>query len=248
MPDVLYKLTHHFDELLGKSLGNQKWTDYFFFEALQKIDFTSEPNGRGPEIRRLGWQQLRVQREGGPAPAFRPALPDLCPEARAERDAVLPHVGGQRRIDEAVCEQRQRSEDGAWYAPYGLEVPRGLRYPDAQKDTRCSPAQLSGRCRIMRQGASMKKLLPWIIAAALLLAFVWLIASARAHMGAGSRKSARQWRKQLLACQSLDDSQAPDVLRFAMWPLSMRSRTKDVTGERSGPYPKRCSKLLRRGR
>jgi hypothetical protein len=45
VPDVLYKLTHHFDELLGKFLGNQKWTDYFFFEALQKIDFTLSRTG-----------------------------------------------------------------------------------------------------------------------------------------------------------------------------------------------------------
>jgi hypothetical protein len=45
VPDVLYKLTHHFDKLLGKFLGNQKWTDYFFFEALQKIDFTLSRTG-----------------------------------------------------------------------------------------------------------------------------------------------------------------------------------------------------------
>jgi hypothetical protein len=51
----------------------------------------------------------------------------------------------------------------------------------------------------------MKKLLPWVFGAALLLAFVLLIASARVRMGAGSRKYARQWRKQLLACQSLDE-------------------------------------------
>ncbi len=58
----------------------------------------------------------------------------------------------------------------------------------------------------MREGAAMKKLLPWIIAAALLLAFVFLFASALpSHNGRGSRKYARQWRKQLLACQSLDE-------------------------------------------
>jgi hypothetical protein len=45
VPDVLYKLTHHFDELLRKFLGNPKWTDYFFFEALQKIDFTLSRTG-----------------------------------------------------------------------------------------------------------------------------------------------------------------------------------------------------------
>ena len=45
VPDVLYKLTHHFDELLRKYLGNPKWTDYFFFEALQKIDFTLSRTG-----------------------------------------------------------------------------------------------------------------------------------------------------------------------------------------------------------
>jgi len=45
VPDVLYRLTHHFDELLGKHLGNRKWADYFFFEALQKIDFTLSRTG-----------------------------------------------------------------------------------------------------------------------------------------------------------------------------------------------------------
>lgn len=45
VPDVLYKLTHHFGELLNKNLGNQKWGSYFFFEALQKIDFTLSRTG-----------------------------------------------------------------------------------------------------------------------------------------------------------------------------------------------------------
>ena len=45
MPNVLYKLTHHFRELPGKHLGNPKWTDYFFVEALQKIDFTLTRTG-----------------------------------------------------------------------------------------------------------------------------------------------------------------------------------------------------------
>ena len=45
VPDVLYKLTHHFNELLGKHLGNQKWGDYFLFEAMQRIDFTLSRTG-----------------------------------------------------------------------------------------------------------------------------------------------------------------------------------------------------------
>jgi hypothetical protein len=45
VPDVLYKLTHHFDELLNKNFGNQKWREYFLFEALQKIDFTLSRTG-----------------------------------------------------------------------------------------------------------------------------------------------------------------------------------------------------------
>ncbi|OHB67417.1 MAG: hypothetical protein A2Y77_05310 [Planctomycetes bacterium RBG_13_62_9] len=45
VPDVLYKLTHHFDELLGKRLGNAKWREYFIFDALQKIDFTLSRTG-----------------------------------------------------------------------------------------------------------------------------------------------------------------------------------------------------------
>jgi hypothetical protein len=45
VPDVAYKLTHHFDELLGKHLGNQRWGDCFFCEALQKIDFTLSRTG-----------------------------------------------------------------------------------------------------------------------------------------------------------------------------------------------------------
>ncbi|MCL5281720.1 MAG: hypothetical protein M1376_17620 [Planctomycetes bacterium] len=50
----------------------------------------------------------------------------------------------------------------------------------------------------------MKKLLPWIIAAVLLLALVLYVAS-WFHMGTGSRVFARMWRKQLLPCQSLDE-------------------------------------------
>jgi hypothetical protein len=45
VPNVLYKLTHHFNELLQKNLGNQKWSDTFIFEALQKIDFTLSRTG-----------------------------------------------------------------------------------------------------------------------------------------------------------------------------------------------------------
>jgi prepilin-type processing-associated H-X9-DG protein len=45
VPDVLYKLTHHFKELLGKFLGNQKWQGYFFFEAMQMIDFSLSRTG-----------------------------------------------------------------------------------------------------------------------------------------------------------------------------------------------------------
>jgi prepilin-type processing-associated H-X9-DG protein len=45
VPDVLYKLTHHFDELRGKYLANRKWSDTYFFEALQKIEFTLSRTG-----------------------------------------------------------------------------------------------------------------------------------------------------------------------------------------------------------
>jgi len=42
IPDVLYKLTHHFAELEGKAIGNQPWRDqgYFIRKAMQMIDFT----------------------------------------------------------------------------------------------------------------------------------------------------------------------------------------------------------------
>ncbi len=45
VPDVLFKLTHHFEELLGKSLSNERWQDHFLFEALQKIDFALSRTG-----------------------------------------------------------------------------------------------------------------------------------------------------------------------------------------------------------
>ena len=44
-PDVLYKLTHHFEELIGRSLGNEQWRDHFIFEALQRIEFTLSRTG-----------------------------------------------------------------------------------------------------------------------------------------------------------------------------------------------------------
>jgi hypothetical protein len=42
VPDVLYKLTHHFAELEGKAIGNQPWLDqgYYIQKAMQMIDFT----------------------------------------------------------------------------------------------------------------------------------------------------------------------------------------------------------------
>ena len=42
VPDVLYKLTHHFTELEGRAIGNQPWLDqgYFIRKAMQMIDFT----------------------------------------------------------------------------------------------------------------------------------------------------------------------------------------------------------------
>jgi len=55
----------------------------------------------------------------------------------------------------------------------------------------------------------MKKLLAWIMAAALLLALVFFLGAPHlARVGglrSGSDKHARKWKTQLLACQSLDD-------------------------------------------
>ncbi len=47
VPDVLYKLTHHFQELEGKGIGNQPWQSegYFVWEAMQKIDFSLTRTG-----------------------------------------------------------------------------------------------------------------------------------------------------------------------------------------------------------
>lgn len=45
VPDVLYRLTHHFQELLSKRLGNRQWSEDSFFEAMQRIDFTLSRTG-----------------------------------------------------------------------------------------------------------------------------------------------------------------------------------------------------------
>lgn len=45
VPDILYKLTHHFTELLGKDFANAGREDHFFFEAMQRIDFTLSRTG-----------------------------------------------------------------------------------------------------------------------------------------------------------------------------------------------------------
>jgi len=86
VPDVLYKLTHHFKELLGKYLGNRQWRDYFFFEAMQMIDFSLSRTGvslksearigiaRNGEPRKLHFDRpflIYVQkREAGTRPFF----------------------------------------------------------------------------------------------------------------------------------------------------------------------------------
>lgn len=44
VPDVLYKLTHHFDELLGKQIGNMPGAT-IIIEAMQRIDFTLSRTG-----------------------------------------------------------------------------------------------------------------------------------------------------------------------------------------------------------
>jgi prepilin-type processing-associated H-X9-DG protein len=47
VPDVLYKLTHHFKELEVKRLANPKWQarDYFIFEAMQMVFFSLNRTG-----------------------------------------------------------------------------------------------------------------------------------------------------------------------------------------------------------
>jgi hypothetical protein len=44
-PDVAYRLTHHFSDLVDKDLGNEKWRGNYIFEAIQKIDFTLSRTG-----------------------------------------------------------------------------------------------------------------------------------------------------------------------------------------------------------
>jgi prepilin-type processing-associated H-X9-DG protein len=45
VPDVLYILTHHFAELEGRVLGNEGWSTYRIFEAMQVIDFALSRTG-----------------------------------------------------------------------------------------------------------------------------------------------------------------------------------------------------------
>lgn len=45
VPDVLYKLTHRFNQLLGKPFGNERWRDFYLFEAFQRIDFSLSRTG-----------------------------------------------------------------------------------------------------------------------------------------------------------------------------------------------------------
>ena len=45
VPDVLYKLTHHFAELQGKVIKNERFLDYYFFETMQVIDFALSRTG-----------------------------------------------------------------------------------------------------------------------------------------------------------------------------------------------------------
>jgi len=45
VPDVLYKLTHHFTELQGKVIKNERWLGYYFFETMQVIDFALSRTG-----------------------------------------------------------------------------------------------------------------------------------------------------------------------------------------------------------
>jgi hypothetical protein len=47
VPDILYKLTHHFIELEGKAIGNQPWLDqgYYIQKAMQMINFSLSRTG-----------------------------------------------------------------------------------------------------------------------------------------------------------------------------------------------------------
>jgi hypothetical protein len=45
VPDVLFKLTHHFKELTDKPIGNEKWSSHSVIAAMQMIDFTLSRTG-----------------------------------------------------------------------------------------------------------------------------------------------------------------------------------------------------------
>ena len=45
VPDIIYKLTHNYSELLKKEIGNEPWIGYFIFEAKQMIDFSLSRSG-----------------------------------------------------------------------------------------------------------------------------------------------------------------------------------------------------------
>ena len=45
VPDVLYELPHHFEELEGKNLANPGWSIYFILDAIQMIDFKLSRTG-----------------------------------------------------------------------------------------------------------------------------------------------------------------------------------------------------------
>jgi len=90
VPDVLYKLTHHFEELKGKLIKNQEFLDYWFLVAEQMIDFALSrtgvtlksqarlspppPAGRLPEPRRLYFNRPFLvyvkKRQGSSNPFF----------------------------------------------------------------------------------------------------------------------------------------------------------------------------------
>jgi hypothetical protein len=91
VPDVLYKLTHHYSELEGKALGNQPWRDhgYYILKAMQMINFALSrtgvvlksdaiiiipPAGRIPEPRRFDFNTPFLiyvrKRESAASPFF----------------------------------------------------------------------------------------------------------------------------------------------------------------------------------
>lgn len=45
VPDILYKLTHKYNELIGKYIGNRKFLGYWFLIARQMIDFSLSRTG-----------------------------------------------------------------------------------------------------------------------------------------------------------------------------------------------------------